>query len=670
MGGWKTMLLALSRDKADTLLLLFAALLVLAPHAAHLPAWISLLCATTLLWRGVVTFRGTRMPPAWLLLPLSLAAMGGVFATFHTLLGRDAGVAMLVLLVAFKMLEMHARRDLFVVIYLCFFLVLTNFFYAQGIGSALLMVGAILALLSAQVSFQFTGTVPPLRTRVRIAATILALAAPLAALLFVGFPRIEGPLWGMPSDAVSGRTGLSDSMAPGNLSSLAQSDEVAFRVRFLDPAPGQAQLYWRGIVLADFDGRAWTQLRHGRADAARTAAIRVSGARVRHEVTLEASPQRWLFALDVPESLPRVAGNPATMTPEVELSASHALNTRVRYLAASYPNYTLDAQAPPADIARWLALPDGFNPRAMAAGQALRREADPIARVRAVLQQFHSQNFVYTLEPPALGHDSVDQFLYTTRAGFCEHYSSAFVFLMRAAGVPARVIMGYQGGELNPVDGYLTVRQSDAHAWAEVWVAGRGWLRIDPTGAVAPERIRRGGVHAQARKNPFGLPQLGSLMGFGGDGTGWLAQLRFRIGALNNGWNQWVLNYTPERQRGLIETLAEALGRWSVLGAIGALLALLYLGFTLRRRAETDPVDALYSALSQQLARAGLARRPDEGPNAYAERLARSRLPTKAMGAAARFLQLYSAYKYAAAAPHARRAATVKELHHLLNEIP
>ena len=669
MGRWKTMLLALSRDKADTLLLLFAALLVLIPHAAHLPAWISLLCAITLLWRGVVTFRGTRMPPAWLLLPVALAAMGGVFASFHTLLGRDAGVAMLVLLVAFKMLEMHARRDLFVVIYLCFFLVLTNFFYAQGIGSALLMAAAILALLSAQVSFQFTGAVPPLRKRVRIAATILAMAAPLAALLFVVFPRIEGPLWGMPADAGGGRTGLSDSMAPGNLASLAQSDEVAFRVRFLDPPPPQAQLYWRGIVLGDFDGRTWTQVRRGRADGAPKVTVRVEGRRVRHEVTLEPSPQRWLFALDVPEYLPQVEGNPSTVTPELELSASHGFGTRVRYLAASYPSYTLDAQAPPAGLARWLVLPAGFNPLALAAGQELRRLDDPMARVQAVLQRFRSQNFIYTFEPPPLGRDSVDQFLYTSRAGFCEHYSSAFVFLMRAAGVPARVVTGYQGGELNPVDGYLTVRQSDAHAWAEVWVAGRGWLRIDPTGAVAPERIRRSGVRAQARQNPFGLPQLGSLMGFGGDGKGWLAQLRFRIGALNNGWNQWVLNYTPERQRGLLETLAEALGRWSVLGAIGALLALLYVGFMLRRRAETDPVDALYSALCQQLARAGLARRPDEGPNAYAERLARSRLPTKAMGAAARFLQLYSAYKYAATAPHARRAATVKELHHLLNEI-
>ncbi len=669
MSGWQSTLSSLSRDKADTLMLLFAALLVLIPHAAHLPPWISLLCMVTLLWRGVVTFRGTRMPPAWLLLPVSLAAMGGVFASFHTLLGRDAGVAMLVLLVAFKMLEMHARRDLFVVIFLCFFLVLTNFFYSQGIGTALLMIASIVALLSAQVSFQFTGAVPPLRTRVRIGATTLALAAPLAALMFVVFPRIQGPLWGMPGDAAGGRTGLSDSMAPGNLARLAQSDEVAFRVRFLDPVPAQPQLYWRGVVLGDFDGRTWTQLRRTRGQAAaRNVSIKVAGRRVRHEVTLEPSSNRWLFVLDVPEQVPQVPGNPARVTPELELSASYPIDARVRYLAASFPTYTLDALAWLDERERWLQLPAAFNPLALAAGQALQREADPAARVRAVLRQFADLGFSYTFEPPPLGHDSVDQFMYATRAGFCEHYSSAFVFLMRAAGVPARVVTGYQGGEINPVDGYLTVRQSDAHAWAEVWLAGRGWVRIDPTAAVAPARIQRSGVRAQARQDPFGLPRLASLIDFG-DGKGLLAQLRYRIGALNNGWNQWVLNYTPERQRGVLDALGQALGRWSVAAAIGAVLALLYLGFTLRRRAEKDPVDALYSALCQQLARAGLARRPDEGPNAYAERLSHSKLPTPVMGAAARFLQLYSSYKYAAAAPDARRAATVKQLKHLLNEI-
>ena len=251
---------ALPRDKADTLLLLFAALLVLAPHTAHLPAWVSMLCALTLLWRGVITLQGKRMPPSLLLLPLAGAAMFGVAHSYQSLLGRDAGVAMLVLLVTFKMLEMHARRDLFVVVFLCFFLVLTNFFYEQGIGTALLMAVSVLALLTAQLSFQFTGTPPPLRQRFLMSAKLLGLATPLAFALFFLFPRIEGPLWGVPGDASSARSGLSESMAPGTMANLAQSGEPAFRVRFEGRAPSQEQMYWRGPVLGAYDGRTWTRL--------------------------------------------------------------------------------------------------------------------------------------------------------------------------------------------------------------------------------------------------------------------------------------------------------------------------------------------------------------------------------------------------------------------------
>ncbi|HZV64114.1 MAG TPA: DUF3488 domain-containing protein, partial [Telluria sp.] len=269
---------ALPRDKADTLLLMGAALLVLAPHAGHLPPWVSAVCGATLAWRALITLRGTRMPPSLLLLPVALAAMGGVFSTYHTLLGRDAGVAMLVLLVTFKMLEMHARRDLFVVIFLCFFLVLTNFFYSQSIGTALLMIASLVVLLTAQLSFQFTGAVPPLRRRLWLGARTFGLAAPLALLLFVVFPRIQGPLWGLPGDASAGRSGLSNSMAPGNISTLAQSDEVAFRVKFLDPAPPQRRLYWRGIVLGQFDGRTWTQVRHPRGAPAPAVTFALRGA--------------------------------------------------------------------------------------------------------------------------------------------------------------------------------------------------------------------------------------------------------------------------------------------------------------------------------------------------------------------------------------------------------
>ncbi|MCC6072588.1 DUF3488 and DUF4129 domain-containing transglutaminase family protein [Massilia sp. GCM10020059] len=652
----------LTRDKADTLLLLGAALLVLAPHAAHLPLWVSVACGATLLWRASITFRGTRMPPGFLLLPVSLAAMGAVFATYHTLLGRDAGVAMLVLLVAFKMLEMHARRDLFVVIFLCFFLVLTNFFYSQSIATAIMMVVSVIALLTAQLSFQFTGAVPSFGRRLLIGARILGMGLPLALLLFFVFPRIQGPLWGMPGDASDGRSGLSESMAPGNLSSLAKSGETAFRVRFDGPAPAPHQLYWRGLVLGEFDGRTWTRLRGQGATS--SIAMTVTGRPLRQQVTLEPAGKRWLFALDVPAALPQLEANTVSVTPELELSAARPIDQRVRYDVTSYLSYRVQPKLEMGELVQSLMIPWGFNPQARQLGDTLRRIADPARRVSTLLTMFRTENYIYTLEPPRLGRDSVDEFLFTTRAGFCEHYASSFVFVMRAAGVPARVVTGYQGGEMNPVDGVMTVRQSDAHAWAEVWIAGRGWVRVDPTSAVAPERVQRGLAGAIPPQDPFGIAGLGSLMEGVSENT-LLTQLRNQWSALNNDWNQWILNYTPQRQHALLSSMHAALSDWRVITVIVLLLMLLFIGRAWRSQRQGDPIDALYSAMCLQLARQGLPRAPDEGPSAYAQRLQGSGMAPAKQAAVARFLALYSAYKYAPAAPDARLAATLKSL---LNE--
>lgn len=651
---------ALPRDKADTLLLLGSALLVLLPHARHLPPWISLLCGAVLSWRAAITLRGKRMPSSLVLLPIAVLAMIGVQTSYQTLLGRDAGVAMLVLLVAFKMLEMHARRDLFVVIFLCFFLVLTNFFYSQSIFSALLMVLSVLALLTTQLSFQFTGAVPALRARFLMAARTLALAAPLALLMFVVFPRIHGPLWGMPGPGGGAKSGLSDQMAPGQMSSLALSDEPVFRVRFDGPAPDQARLYWRGPVLDSFDGLTWT--RGAEKHAPRDQRLSVGGPALSYEVTLEPSPARWVFALEMPGRIPALPGRVTHVSPQFELTVGSAPQERVRYRASSHLDYALQGGERLADASRWLLLPYGYNPRALQAGMDLRREPEPAARVEAVLRRFREQPYSYTLEPPLLGRHTVDEFLYQTQAGFCEHYAGAFVFLMRAAGVPARVVTGYQGGEINPLDGFMTVRQSDAHAWAEVWLAPRGWVRVDPTAAVAPERVRRGLSAAVQMPAPFGIE---ALRGFdlGRDGGNWLGQLRNALGAVNNGWNQWVLNYTPERQRDVVSSLQAGFTGWPFIALItsSCILLLLY-GILVRRRA-IHPVDALYSVLCKRLGQHGLARAADEGPTAYAARVAAaSHLAAPTRAAAAEFLRRYSAWRYAPVQADPRLAATLKSL--------
>ncbi|HWJ96146.1 MAG TPA: DUF3488 and transglutaminase-like domain-containing protein [Telluria sp.] len=656
----------LPRDKADTLLLIASALLVLMPHAAHLPLWVTLMCFATLVWRATITLLGRRMPPAIVLLPLAAAAMAGVMRSYQTLLGRDAGVAMLVLLVAFKMLEMHARRDLYVVVFLCFFLALTNFFYSQSIGTAVLMVVSVLGLLTTQLSFQFGATVPPLKARLLLGLRMLAWAVPIAAALFFLFPRVQGPLWGMPGDAGGKRTGLSDRMAPGEVSHLAQSEDTAFRVKFDGPAPEQTQLYWRGPVLGAFDGQAWTRVsmraRYGGPPP--QLSIRVRGAPTRYQVTLEPSNARWLFALEVPEQVPEVPGNLSFVSPELELTSAYPLAQRVRYDLSSYLDFALDGGDDLHNRAQWLLLPYGLNPRALAAGQALAAEPDPAKRVAAVLRRFRTESFVYTLDPPKLGRHAIDEFLFGTRAGFCEHYSGAFVFLMRAAGVPARVVTGYQGGEINPLDGYMTVRQSDAHAWAEVWMAGRGWTRVDPTAAVAPERVRRNLASALPKPAPFGIEGLGRMME-PGSGS-WLAQLRYAVSAANNGWNQWVLNYTPERQQGVLAALREHATDWRTVSLLLAASSLLFFAQVLRRRSQLDPVDALYSALCQRLGQLGLARAPDEGPTAFAERVAASALPAERQAAATEFLRHYSAYRYGR---HGAGTSLVPTLKRLLSQL-
>jgi transglutaminase-like putative cysteine protease len=657
----------LTRDKADALLLLLSAVMVLAPHAAHLPLWISLVAAATLVWRATITLRGTRLPPLWLLLPVALSAMGGVYLSFNTLLGKDAGVAMLALLLAFKLLEMQARRDLFVVVFLSYFLLLSNFLYSQTIATAAMLIATIIVLLTAQVSFQYTGVVPSLARRLRLSASIFVISVPLALLLFVVFPRIQGPLWGMPSDTAGGRTGLSDTMAPGTLSNLAQSNEPAFRVLFQGAPPPQNKLYWRGVVLGNYDGRTWTRVDASREPAARLTYapvnIELLGQPIRYQVTLEPHGRRWLYALELPERVNRRFRNPSTVSPEMEFLALNPVSERLRYDVSSVLEYTLQSDLSPQQLAPWLALPAGYNPRALAWAAKLRKPGDAPASVNAVLHAFREESFRYTLQPPLLGRNAVDDFLFNSKAGFCEHYAGAFVVLMRAMGIPARVVTGYQGGELNPIDHFVTVKQSDAHAWAEVWLAGRGWKRVDPTAAVDPARVES----SQARAAPpssFGMPALSQLWDLGGGENGWLPRLRFKLAAIDNAWNQWVLDYNPERQRTFLQSLSSSTLTWRS-ALVAAVLAALFIAWrVIRARPRLAPEDALYLAFCRQQAKRGYSRAPDEGPQRYAARLESLPLAPEKKAAILRFLAIYGSIKYGKDSAPARAGAllTMKRL--------
>jgi transglutaminase-like putative cysteine protease len=592
------------------LALLAGCLLAAAPHGPRLPWWVTMLAAAMLAWRAWAQWRNEILPRRWLLLLLVLVGLGGVYLTHRTVFGRDAGVTLLVLFLALKLLETRTHRDAVVVTFLSYFLALTNFFYSQTIATAALMLATVLVLTTALVAFN--GLRRPLRESARVAAVLLAQSVPVMVILFFLFPRVTGPLWGMPADAFSGSTGLSDSMTPGNISFLSQSDAIAFRAKFDGAPPDRRQLYWRGPVFWHFDGRTW---RGGNIHLSDSAQFESRGQPLFYSVTLEPHERGWLFALDLPAKVPPGA----IVTGDFQLLARLPVRHRVRYDTSSFLAYRAIGGSSESELDAGRQLPAEFNPRARALAQGWRREAVTGERIVArAVDYFRRANLEYTLAPPPLGRDSVDDFLFETKSGFCEHFSSAFVFLMRAAGVPARVVTGYQGGEVNPVDGYLVVRQSDAHAWAEVWTASEGWIRVDPTAAAVPVRVESGLAAAVPRTDP--LPLLGRA------DLPWLRALRFNWEALANYWNQWVVGYNVERQREFLSRLGMPSPSWEKLAMalfwiVGLVVAVLSL-WLLRRAHGDDPVTEAWRRFCRKLARRGTARRAAEGPRSFAERAA------------------------------------------------
>lgn len=591
--------------------LLLSILMVAAPHADHLPPWVSALCAALLLWRAYLTRIGGALPKRWLLTAITFAGAGAILIEFHTLFGREAGVTLLILLTTLKFMELRSPRDATVLIYLACFIVITNFFYSQGIPTALYMLATLLVIVTTWV--QLNGQTIAFKPRLKIAGTLLLQAIPLTLVLFVLFPRVQGPLWGLPQDAFAS-SGLDDKMSPGSLSRLSLSDEVAFRVVYNGAPPRREQMYWRGPVLWLFDGRTWTQGR-----TARTLApdFTDTAQPIDYSVTLEPHNKTWLFALDMPDRI----STPAYLTYDFQIVRKEPLKARLRYEARSHLSYRANLHESEFQLQRALQLPHALNPRAQAlAGQWRAEGKNDAAVVRAALAYFNRENFRYTLEPQQLtGMNNIDEFLFETRQGFCEHYAGSFVFLMRAAHIPARVVTGYQGGEYNDVGGYYIVRQSDAHAWAEVWLSGQGWVRIDPTAAIAPARIERN--LAAAVPNNAALPFMAR------NPPQWLRELRLNWDAVANRWNQWVLGYNSELQFAFLTRLGMedvtwqklALNMTFVLGLVIAGFALFMLRHLFAQR--PDKVQAAWLRLCRKLANAGLPRAPHEGARDYATRV-------------------------------------------------
>ncbi|GHU19013.1 hypothetical protein FACS189475_05460 [Betaproteobacteria bacterium] len=605
--------------------LLAVAAVTILPHTAeHLPWWLSIVSGLALFARAWLWLRNGRLPRKWALTLLVLAGVAGIGWQFRSVFGRDPGIALLVFFMAFKPMETATRRDALVIIMLGFFLLLTHYFDTEGIVTGIWLLASS-TLLTAALLRMYGGAQTILRI-FRYSAVLIAQALPFALILFLLFPRVEGPLWGMPRDTYTGLPGLSERMSPGSLNELIMSGNLAFGVRFESEMPSRAQLYWRGPVFDVYDGRSWhaspLSTPHSRSRPAVIEAIGTAGAgRIDYTITLEAHNRNWLLALDMPVDLPE----DASLSPSFVALSRLPVRFRTRFSFRSAPNYVANREEDAHVLQQATRLPPRLNPRTRELAESWRRELSDPERISATaLRFFREEKFFYTLNPQLLGTNAVDEFLFDTRQGFCEHYAGAYVTLMRAAGIPARVVIGYQGGELNPVDGYLKVRQSDAHAWSEIWLEGKGWKRVDPTAAIAPSRIESG-IDAA-------LPESDSLPNLTRFESGWLMPLqylRFRWEAANNAWDLWILGYNSERQRETLESLGMQEPDWQSMVSLMALASgialFLIVCWTLSRRAKTVPELRIWNRFCARLEAFSIRRAPWEGPLDLAARVARER---------------------------------------------
>ncbi len=653
---WRERAQHLPRDTRDTLFHLAVLAWASAPHLLHLPPWCGVMSVALLLWRARLALVGGALPGRWLIAAVLVLAAGLTLWGERTLLGKEAGITMLVVLMALKTLELRARRDALVVFFMGFFLVLTNFLYSQSLPTGLWLLAAVWGLLTALALAHMPVGRPPLWRAGTVAARAALWGLPLMLLLFVLFPRI-GPLWGLPQDA-AGRTGLSGTLRLGGVASLAEDDAIALRVRFFGRVPPPEQLYFRGPVLSTFDGREWTRLVPNFPAAQRPRLeLDVRGEPLAYEVTAEASRLPLLPLLemtpDTPADAPQAEGWLLTLRPDAQWQLDRPVIERLRVTARAWLDHRHGPRQEVPGLRDLLDLPPRANPRtlqwaAQLHAQPALQQADARTLTDAVLRHIRGGDYTYTLEPGPYGitgNDAIDEFWLDRRLGFCEHYASAFVVIMRALGVPARIVTGYQGTDPEPQDGYWVVRQRNAHAWAEIWQAGTGWIRIDPTAAVAPDRVQRG----RSLRPPQGLvagaissmnPVLADL-------------LRKQWEGMNNRWNQWVLNYARGQQFDLMKALGFEAPSWQDLAVLltlllcaGALAGATWAWWDRRRQ---DPWQRLQQRVQARLLDLGVPVQAHHAPRA---RAALVRAALGARGAAlADTLDALDAARYARPGP-------------------
>lgn len=609
----------------------------MAPFMAYLPVWLMLVLLVCTAWRLRV-LRGHWESPSWafkgavMLLGVAALTMSGL-----DLVSLDTMSSLLLLSFAFKALEVAHRRDALVVVFTGYFLVAVQFLFSQSIAAAVYGAVCLTLLTAALVAVQESPD-KKVSDHVKLAGLMLLQCLPLMIIVYLFFPRLP-PLWAVSLPGDQAKSGISDHMAPGDIARLAKSDGTAFRVTFNDARPSQNRLYWRGLVLSSFDGRTWTQFSDTGLFGGNNKLIQQylpdlptvsrEGRVLEYDVIYERTGQNWLF------SLPAVVGwkGDALRGPDYRLIARQTLNTPTSLTIFSDIDFPRDTPLSQELRRQNLSIPPDQNPRAQARAKQWRTQAgSDRAYAKFVMSYFRDQSFFYTLRPPLTGtSDTIDRFLFESRRGFCSHYAGSFVYLMRAAGIPARVVVGYQGGEWNESGGFLTVRQYDAHAWAEIWVEDEGWLRFDPTFMVAPERIEQNLQTAVEEEGSF---LEGSI--FSPARIRWLSTLRQKWDSVQYGWRRWVLGYDTETQSNWLKSWIGEVSILRVALVFGGLFALILLGWLVmmgyfRRTDTVSPSLKLYRKLCWKLGKLGLTRPLDTAPGQFAL-MAGNRFPERSTG--------------------------------------
>ena len=588
--------------------------LAVAPFYTGMSLRILILLACLSLAKAFIIKYGKKDPSKFLMLLIILSLFFVILNAYGHVFGQQSGIALITIMTTLKLFEIKTNRDCYIVIYSAFFIIASTFFHSQSIWLFLYVFFVVLFLLSILIALSDRLKTTSLKDRFKISSQFIFAAIPLMIILFFLFPRLPGPLWALPSDAFSSQTGLSEEMSPGSINRLISSPAIAFRVKFENKIPTQPERYWRGAVLSIYDGKTWK-----RNDAPVKTKPNVQFSpdnknNVRYQITLEPNNLKWLVSLAYPLDYQ----SPYHFSREAMLLSSKPISNVISYTINSQTT-ALNQSLFPEESYKNRLLPINLNPQTIKFSKQLLISSDYDAKkyIYSILAYFRNNNFSYTLTPDLLGDNAMDDFLFNTQKGFCEHYASAFVYLARAAGIPARVVIGYQGGEMNPLDDYMIVRQSDAHAWSEVWIDNH-WMRIDPTAAVSPDRIEQGVLNAGLEQDKLPLLLISN--------NAVIKNMAYLYDSFQNSWNNWVVGFSQKKQEDLLKFLGfEDTGASnlilllvSLMSVFGLIIAWLFLK---QVTVSNDRIQHYYDLYCQKLKRYGVQRRLNEGPQDFENRL-------------------------------------------------